>query len=94
MKRLVLYVVLLLAVGGFLAWAIAQSPGYVLITYDRFRYESTFWVFVALVAAIWLLALLVRWLLGVLQASGAWVNPWSRRHRERRVNKADRKSVV
>ncbi|WP_312360127.1 heme biosynthesis HemY N-terminal domain-containing protein [Stutzerimonas balearica] len=90
MKRLVLYVVLLLAVGGFLAWAIAQSPGYVLITYDRFRYESTFWVFVALVAAIWLLALLVRWLLGVLQTSGAWVNPWSRRHRERRVNKASR----
>lgn len=90
MKRLVLWVVLLLAVVGFLAWAISRSAGYVLITYDHFRYESTFWVFIGLIVAAWLLTLLVRWLLGVLQLSGALVNPWSRRHRERRAAKASR----
>src|SRR5690606_40498497 len=84
MKRLALVFILLLAVVGFLGWAISRSAGYVLITYDQFRYESSFWVFLALLACVWLLAMAVHWLLGLLQASGALVNPWSRRHRERR----------
>ncbi|RMI02547.1 heme biosynthesis HemY N-terminal domain-containing protein [Stutzerimonas nitrititolerans] len=88
MKRLALVFILLLAVVGFLGWAISRSAGYVLITYDQFRYESSFWVFLALLACVWLLAMAVHWLLGLLQASGALVNPWSRRHRERRLAKA------
>lgn len=88
MKRLILVLIVVLAVAGFLGWAISQGSGYVLITYDRFRYESSFWVFLALIACLWLAAMLVHWLLGLLQASGALVNPWSRRHRNRRVTKA------
>ena len=42
MKRLALLLFLLLAVAGFLGWAISQSAGYVLITYDQFLYESSF----------------------------------------------------
>ncbi|MGE4404813.1 heme biosynthesis HemY N-terminal domain-containing protein [Pseudomonas sp.] len=93
MKRLALVLILLLAIAGSLGWAISQSAGYVLITYDRFRYESSFWVFLALVACLWLLAVALHWLLGVLQASGALANPWSRRHRARRVEKASRRGL-
>lgn len=93
MKRLALLLILLLAVAGFLGWAISQSAGYVLITYDQFRYESSFWVFLALIASLWLVAVVVHWLLGLLQISGALVNPWSRRHRERRVEKASRSGL-
>ena len=57
MRRLVLVFILLLAIAGLLGWAISQSAGYVLITYDRFRYESSFWVFLALIGCLWLLAL-------------------------------------
>ncbi|MFC3607634.1 heme biosynthesis HemY N-terminal domain-containing protein [Stutzerimonas tarimensis] len=90
MKRLALSLVLLLAVLGGLGWAFLQSPGYVLITYDRFRYESTFWVFLGILFVLWLLAFLLNRLLGLLVASGALVNPWSRKHRQRRIGKASR----
>lgn len=93
MKRLALVLILILAIVGFLGWAISQSAGYVLITYDRFRYESSFWVFLGLIAAFWLLAVLLHRLLGVLQLSGALVNPWSRRHRARRVENASRRGM-
>lgn len=93
MKRLALVFILLLAIAGFLGWAISQSAGYVLITYDQFRYESSFWVFLAMLGCIWLLAMAVHWVLGLLQASGALVNPWSRRHRERRLANASRNGL-
>lgn len=93
MKRLAIVIVLLLAGVGFLGWAIYQDAGYVLISYDRFRYESSFWIFLGLVACLWLLSMLVHRLLGLLHASGALVNPWSRRHRARRVAKASRSGL-
>lgn len=93
MKRLAVFLILLLLVVGFLGWAISQDAGYVLISYDRFRYESSFWIFVGSVAALWLLAVVVHWTLGVLHASGALVNPWSRRHHARRIAKASRSGL-
>lgn len=93
MKRLAVILVILLAIAGFVGWAIAQDPGYVLISYDRFRYESSFWIFFGLVACLWLIAIAVHWVLGLLYASGTLVNPWSRRHRERRVGNASRSGL-
>lgn len=93
MKRLAMVLLLLLAVVAFLGWAIYQDSGYVLISYDRFRYESSFWIFLGLVACLWGLAMLVHWVLGLLYASGTLVNPWSRRHRARRVAKASRSGL-
>lgn len=93
MKRLAIVIVLLLVAAGFIGWAIYQDAGYVLISYDRFRYESSFWIFVGLIGCLWLLAMVVHWVLGLLHASGALVNPWSRRHRSRRVAKASRSGL-
>lgn len=90
MKRLAIVLLVLLAILGFLGWAIYQDAGYVLISYDRFRYESSFWVFIGLIACLWLVALALHWALGLLHTSGALVNPWSRRHHARRVAKASR----
>lgn len=90
MKRVAIVVIVLLVIAGLIGWAVVQDAGYVLISYDRFRYESSFWVFVGLIACLWLLALVLHWVLGLLYASGALANPWSRRHRARRVAKASR----
>ena len=90
MKRFALFFIVLLAIVGAVGWAISKDPGYVLISYDRFRYESSLWVLIGLILILWLLAVLVHRMLGVLQLSGALVNPWSRRHRERRIAKASR----
>lgn len=93
MKRFAIVVVLLLAAAGLIGWAIYQDAGYVLISYDRFRYESSFWIFLGLIGCLWLLSMVVHWVLGLLYASGALVNPWSRRHRARRVAKASRSGL-
>lgn len=93
MKRFAIVVVLLLAAAGLIGWAIYQDTGYVLISYDRFRYESSFWIFLGLIGCLWLLSMVVHWVLGLLYASGALVNPWSRRHRARRVAKASRSGL-
>ncbi|MBA1262220.1 heme biosynthesis HemY N-terminal domain-containing protein [Stutzerimonas stutzeri] len=93
MKRLALFLIVLLAIVGAVGWAVSKDAGYVLISYDRFRYESSLWVLLGLLACLWLLSVLVHWVLGLLQASGALVNPWSRRHRERRIAKASRSGL-
>ncbi|HCJ28964.1 MAG TPA: heme biosynthesis protein HemY [Pseudomonas sp.] len=93
MKRVAIVVLILLALVGFLGWAIYQDSGYVLISYDRFRYESSFWIFIGLIACLWLLSMAVHWVLGLLHASGTLVNPWSRRHHARRVAKASRSGL-
>lgn len=88
MIRLIFYFILLLAVVGGLGWGISQGTGYVLITFDQFRYESTLWVFLGLLFGLWLALFLLRRILKLLVVSGAVINPWSRRNRERRVRKA------
>lgn len=93
MKRLAIFLVLLLAAAGFIGWAIYQDAGYVLISYDQFRYESSFWIFLGLIGCLWLFAMVVHWVLGLLYTSGALVNPWSRRHRARRVANASRSGL-
>ena len=87
MKRLAFYLLLLIAVGAALVWALLRSPGYVLLTYDHFRYESTLWVFVGLLFALWLIFVLIRRSLGLMLFSTSFINPWSRRFRERRLAK-------
>ena len=43
MKRTYVIVLLVIAAIGLLGLAIAEHPGYVLIAYSNFRYESSLW---------------------------------------------------
>ena len=88
MIRAALLLVLLVAGGALLIRGIAEGSGYVLIAYRGLRYESSLWMFLAILLALWLLVWLVRRLLSLLVVSGALVNPWSRRHRRRRGHRA------
>ena len=88
MIRAVLLIALLVAGASLLGLAIAQGSGYVLIAYQGLRYESSLWLFLALLLVLWLGWYLLRSLLRLLGVSGALVNPWSRRHRGRRGRKA------
>ena len=88
MMRFAFYLLLLLAVTGAVVWGMTQGTGYVLITFDHFRYESTLWIFLGLLLGLWLLVVFARRLCCGLAWSAAWINPWSRRNRERRVAKA------
>jgi HemY protein len=88
MIRALLALLVVVAVATLLGLAISEGNGYVLIAYKNFRYESTLWVFLTLLVALWLALFLARWLVRLLVTSGSVVNPWSRRHRHRRASRA------
>ncbi|MDM8348669.1 heme biosynthesis HemY N-terminal domain-containing protein [Pseudomonas sp. sp1636] len=90
MKRVYLLLAVLAVAAGLalLALAVAEHKGYVLFAYQGFRYESSLWAFLALLAVVWLALYLLRLLLRLLVASGGLVNPWSRLHGRRRVRLA------
>ena len=54
MIRAVLLIALLVAGASLLGLAIAQGSGYVLIAYQGLRYESSLWLFLALLLVLWL----------------------------------------
>ncbi|MGE7959794.1 heme biosynthesis protein HemY [Pseudomonas sp. NPDC089530] len=88
MKRLYVILFLVIAASGLLGLAIAEHSGYVLVAYNSFRYESSLWATLALVAVIWLVIWGIRALIELVMASTGVVNPWSRRNRSRRVQVA------
>ncbi|MDP2245204.1 heme biosynthesis HemY N-terminal domain-containing protein [Pseudomonas sp.] len=90
MKRVYLLLVVLAVVAGLalLGLAVAEHKGYVLFAYQGFRYESSLWAFLALVAVAWLSLYLLLLLLRLVIASGGLVNPWSRLHGRRRARLA------
>ncbi|MDH0745887.1 heme biosynthesis protein HemY [Pseudomonas sp. GD03842] len=88
MKRAYLIVFILIIIAAGAGLAISRHSGYVLIAYDTFRYESSLWAALALLIAVVLLVWLVRGVIRLLTTSGGVVNPWSRRNRSRRVQRA------
>lgn len=96
MKRvyLLLAVLLVAAALALLGLAIAEHKGYVLVAYQGFRYESSLWAFLALVAVLGLLLYALRLLVRLLLVSIGLVNPWSRLHRSRRVRQASEQGFL
>ena len=88
MKRAYLLVVVAIVVATLLGIAVARHSGYVLIAYDTFRYESSLWATLALVAAVILALWLLRVVIGLVFTSTGLVNPWSRHNRSRRCPRA------
>ncbi|WP_375740656.1 heme biosynthesis protein HemY [Pseudomonas boanensis] len=97
MKRVLKILLVLLVIGAaitLVAAAVAQHKGYVLIAFKGFRYESTLWATLALLAAVWLLYRGLRLVLTLLLASGGVVNPWSRRNNRRRARLASEQGLL
>lgn len=88
MKRLYVIVFLVIAATAALGLAIAEHSGYVLVAYKSFRYESSLWATLAVVAVLWLLFWGIKALVELIMTSTGVVNPWSRRNRSRRVQVA------
>lgn len=94
MNRTFLLLLLAILAAALLGLAVAEHAGYVLIAWKGFRYESTLWVFLAVIAGLWVLLHGLRLLLGLMGASGRLVNPWSRRNRARRAQQAARRGLL
>jgi HemY protein len=88
MKRLYVIVFIVIAAAAALGLAIAEHAGYVLVAYKSFRFESSLWATLALIAVLWLLIWGIKALIELVLASSGVVNPWSSRNRSRRVQVA------
>lgn len=88
MKRFYVLLFIAIAVAALIGVGMAEHAGYVLISYQGFRFESSLWAALGLLVAVWLVLLIVRLVIGLLTTSGGLVNPWSRRNRHRRVQLA------
>ena len=88
MKRAYVVLFVLVVAAALIGVAISRHAGYVLISYDAFRYESSIWAALALLVAVLFILWLLRMLIALLTTSGGVVNPWSRRNRSRRVQNA------
>ena len=94
MRRIVLILLLVAAAVALVGVAVVQHPGYVLFAYKGFRYESSLWAFLALVAVLVLLVWGVRLVLSLIFVSGGVINPWSRRNARRRVRLASEQGLL
>lgn len=75
MRRIYLLVLAVVLVATLVGLAISEQAGYVLIAYKSFRYESSLWSFLALLAVVWLLVVLVRLSCACSAARGGWSTP-------------------
>ncbi len=94
MKRLYLLFLFALLVGLGVAVVLAKEPGYVLLSYSNFRYESSLWAFLAMLVAAWLALYILKLVLGALGLTGKVLNPWSRHNRQRRLEQARHKGQL
>lgn len=94
MNRLFLIALAVVCAAALLGLAIVEDPGYVLISYRSFLYEASLWSTLVLLLLVGLLFYSVRLLLRGASASGGLINPWSRRHRSRRMDQAARLGLV
>ena len=76
MKRLYVIVFLVIAAAAALGLAIAEHSGYVLVAYKSFRYESSLWATLALVAVLWLVFWGIKALIELVTTSSGVVIGW------------------
>lgn len=73
MTRLLLWALLLLALGSLLGYLMRTDPGYILLAWDRFALETSLWVgVIALLAVLFVIALLRILWRGVLSLKPNW----------------------
>lgn len=88
MKRTYLLLLCVVVIAGLIGIGIAKDSGYVFIAWKDFRYESTFWIFVAIIGAIISLIYLLRKLIVMTLVSYGVINPWSQLNKDRRMRSA------
>ena len=94
MKRTYLILLIVVACAAALGMFIAEHTGYVLISWKSFRYESSLWVFLAVLAAVFAVLYGLRTLLKMALISTGLINPWSQRNQSRRSRLAAEQGIL
>lgn len=94
MKRTYLILLIVVTCAAALGMFIAEHTGYVLISWKSFRYESSLWVFLAVLAAVFAVLYGLRTLIKMTLVSSGLINPWSRRNQSRRLRIAAEQGIL
>lgn len=94
MSKSYVAVLVVLLIAALLGMAVAEDPGYLLIAWRNMSVETSIWVGLAFLLALWLLVGLLRAVVRLLNASGRRVNPWSRHNRSRRANQVTTRGLL
>jgi HemY protein len=83
MRRVLIFLVLALVVGGAVGTLMSRDPGYVLLSYAGMSLETSLWfALVVLVVVYFILRLVVRVVAGLLRG-GAGIQAWQQNRRAR-----------
>lgn len=94
MSKSYVAVLVVLLIAALLGMAVAEDPGYLLIAWRNMSVETSIWVGLAFLLALWLLLGLLRAVVRLINASSRRVNPWSRRNRARRANQVTTRGLL
>ncbi len=83
MRRVLIYLVIALIVGGAVGTLMARDPGYVLVTYENMSLETSLWfALLALLVGYFVLRVLIGLLMRLIR-TGAGVAAWQQNRRAR-----------
>lgn len=94
MKRTYLILLAVVLCAAALGMFIVEHTGYVLISWKTFRYESSLWMFLAVLAGALAVLYGLRTLIKMTLVSTGLVNPWSRRNQSRRYRLAAEQGIL
>ncbi len=94
MSKSYVVVLIVLLIAALLGMAVAEDPGYLLIAWRNISIETSVWVGIGALLVLWLLVVLLRALVRVINASSRTVNPWSRHNRGRRANQVTTRGLL
>lgn len=94
MKRIYLILLIVVACAAALGMFIAEHTGYVLISWKSFRYESSLWVFLAVLSGLIAVLYGLRTLIKMTLVSSGLINPWSSRNQSRRLRHAAEQGIL
>ncbi|WP_373332333.1 heme biosynthesis protein HemY [Thiopseudomonas alkaliphila] len=94
MKRAYLFILLAIVIAAAVGVMMTQHTGYVLLAWKGYRFESSLWVFLAILAVIGVALYAIRLLLTMLLISAGVLNPWSNLNRRRRARIAAEKGML
>lgn len=87
MRRLLIFLVVALVVGGAVGTLMARDPGYVLVTYEDMTFETSVWFALLALTVAYFVVRFVFWIVIRLIRSGTGVAAW-RQNRRARVAQA------
>lgn len=94
MSKSYVVVLVVLLIAALLGMAVAEDPGYLLIAWRNVSIETSIWVGIGALLVFWLVLVLLRALVRMVNASSRTVNPWSRHNRSRRANQVTTRGLL